>query len=398
MSNFNKSGYYFIIFILLSMGFVIANAKSVQQDKSRKKYIKFSHKFHIDDIGADCVTCHLDIHNSTKSSDNNLAHKESCLECHDGDTAREECEVCHYDPDEAVNFPNPVREVVFNHQNHIPLIREEESCGTCHSGLEKTDYATAANMPKIENCVTCHNNKEAQQYCESCHTALPSLRPISHIKTWIYRHDEAVRSTSEDCSMCHSFNYCQECHDGAIFLGIDAAVSDKITPYATQNWGIHNLVLTRNHDLNYRYTHALEAKSKIENCQLCHENETFCVSCHEEAIGGGTGKPQWHGGANWGAIAFGRGSGGGRHAQMAKRDISNCASCHDANGEDPTCLLCHMDRIPGRNNDLKTHTNNLYKGVKGPWHGDRSYLCFTCHVNAEPRNPISFCGYCHSIK
>jgi len=397
MNARNRSGFYFILFIVISMGLAAAAAAPQQQKETRKKYIKFSHTFHIDDLGVDCVDCHSAVETSAAASDNNLAHKDDCYACHDGDAAGNECELCHYDPDNAVDFPNPAREILFNHQHHITLVEEDgESCTKCHGGLENVDYATDENMPAMAACAACHDNTDAAQYCESCHTKLPALRPKSHNTVWIQRHDDAVRSTSEDCALCHSFNYCQECHDGARLAGITAGVSDKITPYAVQNWGVRNLILSRNHGLNYRYTHALEAKSKIERCQLCHETEDFCVSCHQSAFE--TGKPQWHGGADWGAIAYGRGTGGGRHAQMAKRDIAMCASCHDANGEDPACLLCHMDRTPGRNNDLRTHSNNLYKGVRGAWHGDDSYVCFTCHINANRKDPSGFCAYCHGIR
>ncbi|MFC1557684.1 cytochrome c3 family protein, partial [candidate division KSB1 bacterium] len=297
----------------------------------------------------------------------------------------------------AVSFPNPHREYNFNHESHMSGMGEEY-CMTCHPGIESVEYATAANMPSMKLCAGCHNNVEQPQDCESCHTELPTLRPDSHISTWMQRHDDAVRATSEDCAMCHSFDYCQECHDGARLVGITGNVPDKLTPNAPQSWGLNNLLLSRNHDLNYRYTHALEAKSKVERCQLCHESETFCADCHQSVAGTGVGTPEWHGGLDWGANAVNaRGAGGGRHAQLAKRDISMCASCHDANGEDPVCLLCHMDRTPGKNNDLRTHPRR-YRSDHGPWHNDRNFMCFTCHVNANPADPAGFCSYCHAIR
>jgi len=393
----HHSGFYFVLLIAFCMTLAVSGTASVLKHESREKYIKFSHKFHIDDVGADCQTCHSAAANSTKAEDNILAHKDDCLECHDGSTAGEDCEICHYDPDTAVNFPNPARQLLFNHKAHLERISSSQACERCHKGLEEVTYSVPENLPVMEGCIECHDNKSAPQYCETCHTHLPTLRPETHLANWMHRHDDAVRATSEDCAMCHSFNYCQECHDGAILAGIDSGIPGKYSPNATQSWGVKNLILTRNHDLNYRYTHALEAKSKIENCGLCHENESFCVECHQVNFGSGAIQPEWHGGTGWGAIAFGVGSGGGRHAQMAKRDIALCASCHDPSGEDPVCLVCHMDRTPGRNNDPRTHSKNSYR-YNGPWHDDRSFTCYTCHVNAESKNPAGFCGYCHPIK
>jgi hypothetical protein len=377
------------ICIGISLGSTIPQEQQVQQDK--KKLFKFSHMLHIEDIGVDCASCHPSTAESKLAADKNLPTHDECFECHDGDTAGDECEKCHVDPDEPVELPNPSREYKFNHKLHQEKLGEE-SCVQCHPGLNEAEFAEAANMPPMTKCTECHDNSSAPQMCEACHTKVRTLRPVSHIPTWMNRHDDAVRSSTEDCASCHSFNYCQECHDGAVLAQTDKNITGRYTPNAPRNWGVNNMILSKNHDLNYRYTHGLEAKGKLEKCSLCHESESFCAPCHE--VSGG-GKPVWHSGADWGAQALAIGSGGGRHAQMAKRDISNCASCHDAGGEDPVCLQCHMDRIPGKGNELKTHEIKRYNG---PWHDDKSYMCFTCHVNAQPKNPAGFCGYCHPIK
>jgi hypothetical protein len=56
----------------------------------------------------------------------------------------------------------------------------------------------------------------------------------------------------------------------------------------------------------------------------------------------GVVKPQSHFEA--GFVTIGAGSGGGRHADMGRRDIESCVSCHDVEGKDPSCMLCHSGR------------------------------------------------------
>jgi len=34
------------------------------------------------------------------------------------------------------------------------------------------------------------------------------------------------------------------------------------------------------HDLNYRFNHSIDAKSRASDCASCHEARTFCVECH----------------------------------------------------------------------------------------------------------------------
>ena len=62
----------FISPILLGYAFPIIN--SGDGDEDRSKIIIFSHKFHIEEVGADCSDCHLNVQGSS-SSDTNLLPK-----------------------------------------------------------------------------------------------------------------------------------------------------------------------------------------------------------------------------------------------------------------------------------------------------------------------------------
>ena len=97
---------------------------------------------------------------------------------------------------------------------------------------------------------------------------------------------------------------------------------------------------------------------------------------------------------------IGVGSGGGDHARLARRDIERCAACHDVQGADPNCILCHTDPDGIEGTNPKTHAINFMNDSNGDWHDDPGSVCYNCHTdpNAYPGgNPnIGFCAYCHN--
>lgn len=103
-----------------------------------------------------------------------------------------------------------------------------------------------------------------------------------------------------------------------------------------------------------------------------------------------------------GFTLIGVGTGGGLHATLAKRDIQSCATCHDAEGGDPTCVTCHVDVDGVKGTNPKTHPAGFMKNVEGEWHDDAAATCYVCHndANARPngKSGQKFCGYCHGAK
>ena len=157
--------------------------------------------------------------------------------------------------------------------------------------------------------------------------------------------------------------------------------------------------------MNYRFTHAIDAKGRAADCQVCHQEQTFCNDCHKsgsQALGGVI--PTSHEASTF--ITFGVGTGGGEHARLARRDIQSCMTCHDAEGSDPTCMKCHIDPDGVKGTNPKTHVANFMSdNDNGDWHFYAGATCFACHTdpNAKPRNMggiagRGFCGYCHGKK
>ena len=371
------------------------SALSLAPAQERGKLIHFSHEKHLLEVEAKCVDCHGQVEQSTQAADNHLGTMASCYACHDQGTT--ECAFCHKEPGPKFTaFAAAERELTFDHAQHTQLGIE---CATCHRNMDQVDLAGPDQMPKMADCMSCHDGVKAANECAVCHTHLTELRPASHTSEWLHRHNAEVRVEEKNCAACHGASDCQECHEGAILVGTLEKPADHFAtfgptsdPNASQ-W----LILKRVHQLDYRYNHGLDARGKTQDCQACHEPATFCVDCHRPGGGVNLFKPQWHGGADWGAVAGGVGTGGGRHADLARRDLENCAACHDVQGEDPTCLACHMDRQPGLGNDPRTHEPGFMRNVQGPWHHDVHETCYACHQPSASNTP-GFCTYCHGPK
>ncbi|MFQ6092249.1 MAG: cytochrome c3 family protein [bacterium] len=355
MKRFSKG-----ILVLYLTAVVVLLVSMVLAIQDRSKDFIFSHELHLVDVGADCTTCHARAEESQKSGDNNLPTKESCLECHDGDIAPDDCQVCHKDPENPVAFENPLRRIIFSHKNHVARKIE---CVDCHQGLGETDFASPANLPKMADCQTCHNGTKAEDECTLCHPQ-PVPKPVSHDLSWIKNHKEYAREDMASCAGCHDReNDCQRCHQG-----------DNLAQIT--------------HPLNYLYTHFLDIKGKERECDVCHDQQSFCDDCHQ-----GRGiMPLSHSSLDWANRTLGD---GGKHTDAAVRDIEYCASCHDTEGTDPSCLRCHVDFDGRRGNDANPHGPGFGGRMgEGPWHDDDGYLCFDCHTNTH-RAGDRFCGYCH---
>lgn len=342
---------YFIFGLVLLATVVIAAAmrgplqkKSFSEDHS--KYLKFSHKFHVQEQGIACEDCHTTVKSSKFSSDNLLGDHASCQSCHE-EQVSSNCSYCHTNPDNIIAIPKVERELTFSHEQHIA---KDIACVTCHTGIDETELASAKNMPAMTQCVTCHSEKKVSTNCETCHTNFTSLVPDDHlVANFKKSHKELTRVAMMGvaCATCHtSESFCQDCHTGAELsgFGLKRDLMTNPSPRTSTKDSPKQLRLQQVHVLNYRFAHGIDAKSRLTDCVSCHETQTFCVSCHQS--GGNVTqfkiKPDNHKVA--GFTTIGRGSGGGLHAELARRDIENCISCHDVQGNDPTCFTCHTER------------------------------------------------------
>lgn len=381
----------------------------VKSSTSNKDIIKFNHSLHTSkDVGLMCKDCHSKALNSDKSIDNLNPVKKDCSGCHDVNDDKN-CKMCHYDG-VYKKLESAGKEIVFSHKRHIAGKME---CTQCHFGIDKVKFAGDAlngGYPAMINCYSCHDGKTQQNECESCHTNLTNLKPVDHLNSnYLNEHkliyDAATGNSKSNCMMCHSSYFCEACHQPVKYSG-ENSPKNFYAPFYTKDFATRTdrtalQKLTTMHDLNYLYTHGLDARQKSFECKTCHETESFCTPCHQNGGNLQTGiMPKSHLNPNF--KTFGVNTGGGLHATLAKRDMESCESCHSVNGADPTCVKCHFDNDGVKGTNPKTHDKGFMSDEKGNWHDSKGAICYTCHTdaNASPNGlpGVGFCGYCHGTK
>jgi len=400
---------YLIVALIIIAALVTAvarksSAPAAWSENGDQKSIKFSHAFHVTEAGVACIDCHKGAATSTKASDNLRSGHDNCVGCHE-EQINSACGYCHRDTTNIHAAPAPPRDIMFSHAAHTAMKGVE--CASCHPGLDKIEYAGPANMPAMTTCTTCHNNVRATSTCESCHTSFTNLIPRDHLLAdFKKQHKQRSRLGELDvsCATCHTQNFCADCHAGASFIqfGRSALMTEPSPRSSSSSDSPQQMNLQMAHSMNYRYTHGIDAKAKTSDCVSCHSTQNFCAECHAVGDNLTPGQtPASH--VSLGFTTVGVGSGGGRHAELARRDIESCSSCHDARGGDPVCITCHTDADGIRGTDPKTHPGGFMSGEEnGAWHSDPGAACYNCHtdMNAQPGGVAGkgFCGYCHGPK
>jgi hypothetical protein len=377
--------------------------QAIGKIQDHSKVIKFNHKLHVTDNGIACKDCHTGAVKSVSVKDNPLPGHNECATCHDVNDQKN-CTLCHFENKYKKVKPSSF-ELSFSHKYHIDT--QNKNCTDCHTGIDKVKYAkeSAGEFPKMELCVSCHNSEKATNNCEACHTNLTNLKPDTHLKSNFLNEHKVVMgvsSTNNNCMMCHSDNFCQVCHSPVSYSG-DNTKENFYAPYYTKEGATRTdrsalQKLTTVHNINYKFTHGLDANQKSFECKTCHDPVTFCASCHQNEGNNLTGSiPQSH--LQPGFTTLGVNSGGGLHSELARKDIEACQSCHDVEGRDPVCVKCHFDNDGVKGTNPKTHESGFMKDEHGIWHDTQGAVCYTCHTdaNAKPNGikGVGFCGYCH---
>ena len=261
------------------------------------KIIKFNHKLHVTDQDIACADCHTNALKSTSLKDNLNPKMKDCAGCHDVKDDKQ-CNLCHYDG-VYKKLRTSNSELIFSHKDHT----KDQKCTDCHKGLETVKFSkeSAAAFPEMETCYKCHNNETASNSCETCHSNLTNLTPENHLKTNFLNEHTTVAgvSSKNNCMMCHSDNFCQACHSPQDFTGNNTK-DNFYAPYYTRDNATRIdrgdlQKLTTAHNLNYLYTHGLDANQKSFECNTCHNPAEFCSSCHQNGGNTVTGvAPQSH--------------------------------------------------------------------------------------------------------
>jgi hypothetical protein len=126
------------------------------------------------------------------------------------------------------------------------------------------------------------------------------------------------------------------------------------------------------HRGDYVSRHFIDARAQPESCRRCH-GSGFCDACHQlNGVSDANVRPNLRdphpsGWGNPGAAKF--------HGDAARRDILQCAGCHDQ-GPAAICVQCHRDNPsqadfnPHPGAFMSAHRNDdTHKGICAVCHG-----------------------------
>jgi hypothetical protein len=189
--------------------------------------ILFSHQAH---ELIDCETCHFGTTDSERPTAVKLPPMALCFECHEGDTASDECITCHLE----------------NRKGRKPRF---------HDGQWPRLHKVMAEAESYK-CQLCHLEKD----CDSCHQV---RRPLSHTPRWMRSsHGRMAVHARESCSTCHRSDFCENCHSQPppdhtpMFMGF-------IEPGGAIRAGHRQAALIRG-----------------RACLTCHSYQDACQRCH----------------------------------------------------------------------------------------------------------------------
>ncbi len=136
------------------------------------------HRAHVTVLDMECVSCHKDLVHSLNRRGFNRPEMEGCVEqCHDGDTADDECVSCHT-------------------RKNVPETHKRKDWLAVHGTMADTI-----------DCAECHD--WTPEYCEECH----QKRPASHVGNWKKGHAPFAKKRGDGCLVCHGGDkFCKECH------------------------------------------------------------------------------------------------------------------------------------------------------------------------------------------
>lgn len=134
--------------------------------------IGFNHNIHVEELGFECVDCHLYALTSVRATIPNI---DNCADCHEepqGESAAEARLVEYIVAGEPVPWRKVYRvpdHVYFSHRRHASIAAIE--CERCHGpvGQQIEPVSRVHWRPTMDNCMECHDESGASNDCIHCH-------------------------------------------------------------------------------------------------------------------------------------------------------------------------------------------------------------------------------------
>lgn len=345
--------------------------------------VRFDHESHPyavnePDEDLECATCHA-AEGATRAMEVVLPAPGVCLACHaDGPephwaVGEVACGDCHH----------PLTEVPLVTAERIAAFPQPEThaapdFGTSHGALAEEHGEACAVCHARESCERCHANGEqvgaiAALARDERVAGLVAGRagtwptPTDHDASWWLAHGSAAREAPERCATCHDAPSCTGCHEQGF------ARLETLPTVARAGMPVLPL---RPLDHTPRFIREHGAMAAARDCGICHDEEAFCVDCHEGQAGGG-----YH------PTNFVLG-----HAAAAAGPDPECTECHST---EVFCRSCHLER--GLSPATQSRAN-AYHDSEPAWilnHGAAARQgldeCAACHQQLD-------CLRCHSAR
>lgn len=136
------------------------------------------HRAHVVVLGIRCAVCHKNLVHSLNPKGYNTPVMQTCMTCHDGTRATNECVKCHT-------------------QKQVPPSHKQADWLSVHGTM----------VGKVD-CAKCHGF--TPNYCATCH----AQRPASHAGNFKQTHPLRIAKVGTDgCYVCHDQKtFCGRCH------------------------------------------------------------------------------------------------------------------------------------------------------------------------------------------
>lgn len=285
----------------------------------------------------------------------------------DKPTSISQCIQCHPDVDAFM----PGR-LIFAHAEHL---RRDYKCVVCHPQFGHGPEQI--RRPDMRSCYRCHGLTHAGQgvvateRCDKCHPRRFELKPPDHTKAFERgQHKKLANADAAYCAMCHTPEFCVECHMGR--RGYGGKPVKKVIPvdHRKAKWRVdhgglylqqkgacgschdspsctkcHQTVMP--HPEDWLAKHDAEGRQK-RDCNVCHRDRDTCQKCHHDKV------------------------------KRAELIASNCVKCHDEMKQKPPTRI--------KNKAFAEHAVHFAVGDdKAPAetrarNEGKPYVCDDCHV------------------
>ncbi len=288
--------------------------RSRRQRNSASPLLVFNHAMHLRG-GGTCEGCH-DRMRSVQAGAGaraSLPSEASCISCHDGKRAADDCRTCH-----PTDRSGRLRRSMAPTRGAAKLVPgNEHSWGMGHD-LNFVERHGAVASVEGDRCAECHGEDE----CQSCHAG--ATRPLTiHRPDFVRSHGIEARTRTSDCGTCHRLQSdCLSCHER---LGVGAGAG---SPFTSPSAGTF-------HGSGWSgapgqpQAHAQAARLNISTCVSCHQEDS-CLTCHATSQ---------HSQQGLGANPHGAGYAGSlRCRQLANLNRRVCLRCHAPGTPELDCV------------------------------------------------------------